>query len=127
MTRINRTSGPGGPGGVEGPKGPQRSEGPDDANKADFVKNLSAASPAAKASSPEAALAARMHARIKEGLEKSRSREEILSDVIDAELAEAFGRQATPGMKESVSAAFAGEPRLRSMFNDLFDRATRGG
>jgi hypothetical protein len=123
MTRIHRTPGAGGP---EGPKGPQKPSGPDDAGKSDFAKQVSQPKAVGPVASPESALAARMSSRIRAGLEKAWTKEQILRDVVSGELDEAFGKQATPSMKESVSAAFEDEPRLRAMFNDLYDRATRG-
>jgi len=127
MTRIHRTSGAGGTGGPDGPKGPQKPTGSDEVGKSDFAKQVGRTSPVSPVASPEAALAARMSSRITSGLEKSWSKEQILRDVVDAELDEAFGKRASETMKQSVSAAFEDEPRLRAMFNDLFDRATRGG
>lgn len=123
MTRIHRTPGAGGP---EGPKGPNRPSGPDDVGKSDFAKQVARPSSTAPVASPESALAARMASRIRSGLDKAWSKDQILRDVVASELDEAFGKQASASMKESVSAAFEDEPRLRAMFNDLYDRATRG-
>ncbi len=123
MTRIDRSQGAGGP---EKPRGPQSTQGPDKVGKTDFIKSVGSVGPVAPTAGSDAALAARMHARIRDGLARNLSKDQILHEVVGAELDEAFGKAATPKMRESVSAAFEDEPRLRSLFNDLFDRASRG-
>jgi len=122
MTRIG---GPGGPKRPSGPKGPGRADGPDKAKGAGFVRGLSG---------PEGADATdagfeitdatygRMRSKIKDALDKGLPQEEILEQVIHAEIEAHFGGNASPEMSQSVSEAFQGNSQLQSLFNQLLAR-----
>ena len=126
MTRINKNSGPGGPDKARGPQDSSGPQGPSGVGKSNFIDSVKKTEGVGGVTSPEQALANRMHGLIRDGVSRQLPREEVLRSVVDSELERAFGKHASPSMKESVTAAFEDEPNLRALFNDLYDRATRG-
>ena len=69
----------------------------------------------------------RISAQIRESAGKSLTREQVRDQLIDSETRRIFGEHATPQMATAVSEAFASDPHLSQLFNQLFSKATDKG
>ena len=62
---------------------------------------------------------------IRDAAGKSQSRDQVRQGLIEHETQRAFGDQASPQLTASISNAFASDPHLSQVFNQLYTKATQ--
>lgn len=115
----------------EGPDGPGEIGGPDDVEDASrslgdrIREGLGAKGTESTAASSPSDHHERIHSTIVEGLRRSDSREQIMSDVIEAEVARMFGTDVPDEMNALVKGTFATNPELQGLFDVLYAHAVQ--
>lgn len=61
-----------------------------------------------------------LRSRIQEGIAKNLSKDDILEDLVTFETTRAFGKDATEEVRKKVADQFREDPRLASLFGELF-------
>lgn len=118
-----------------GPQGPGGPDKPEKTGKPGFREAMSAgdasaasgAAPTANTGGVSQPTFDRIAGRIQQGVESNQSKQEILQGVIDDELKQQYGPNASDEMTAAVTEKFQTDPQLSQLFNRLYAQATRGG